>query len=135
MLEFEVKYGQFKNSGKFRNKCFFFLAHRTKDLTRKQEKVGPFECDVLEKQSRVSARCYPLTVHILHNDKRKRTQKTPFCPNGTRPSVMLSGRMLCLFLPFFFLCLLFEADECMRQQNFIKISKKNSNFHAFFMKF
>ena len=32
-----------------------------KDLTRKQEKVGPFECDVLEKQSRVSARCYEIS--------------------------------------------------------------------------
>ena len=81
----------------------FFSAQRTNDLNRKQEKVGPFECDVLEKQSRVSARCYPLTVHILHNDKRKRTQKTPFCPSCTRPSVMLSGRiMLCLVSSFLF---------------------------------
>ena len=54
---------------------FFFRAHRTKDHTRKQEKVGPFECDVLEKQSRVSARRHPLTVRILHNGKRKRTPK------------------------------------------------------------
>ena len=25
---------------------FFFRAHRTNDLTKKFEKVGPFECDV-----------------------------------------------------------------------------------------
>lgn len=28
---------------------FFFYAHRTKYLTRKREKVGPFECNILEK--------------------------------------------------------------------------------------
>ena len=31
----------------------FFRAHRTNDLTRKLEKVGPFECDELEKHCRV----------------------------------------------------------------------------------
>ena len=69
----ETVYHFLNISVKFRH--FFFRAHRTKDHTRKQEKVGPFECDVLEKQSRVSARCYPLTVRILHNGKRKRTPK------------------------------------------------------------
>ena len=43
----------------------FFRAHRTKDLTRKREKVGPFECDRLEKHPRVGAGSYPLTVHAL----------------------------------------------------------------------
>ena len=31
----------------------FFRAHRTNDLTKKLEKVGPFECDELEKHCRV----------------------------------------------------------------------------------
>ena len=44
---------------------FFFPAQRTKDLYRKREKVGPFECDELEKPSRVGARRYPITVHTL----------------------------------------------------------------------
>ena len=38
-----------------------FRAHRTNDLTKKLEKVGPFECDELEKHCRVSAKCYPTT--------------------------------------------------------------------------
>ena len=38
---------------KFRK--YFFRAHRTNDLTKKLEKVGPFECDELEKHCRVSA--------------------------------------------------------------------------------
>ena len=29
------------------------------DLTKKLEKVGPFECDELEKYCRASAKCYP----------------------------------------------------------------------------
>ena len=39
----------------------FFRAHRTNDLTKKLEKVGPFECDELEKHCRVSAKCYLTT--------------------------------------------------------------------------
>ena len=67
---------------------FFFNARiGRKIIPEKKEKVGPFECDVLEKQSRVSARCYPLTVRILHNGKRKRTPKrqTNPCPYSTDP--------------------------------------------------
>ena len=45
---------------------FFFRAHRTNDLTRKLEKVGPFECDELEKHCRVSAKCYPTKVPALY---------------------------------------------------------------------
>jgi len=45
---------------------FFFRAHRTNDLTRKLEKVGPFECDELEKHCRVSAKCYPPEVPALY---------------------------------------------------------------------
>ena len=40
--------------------------HRTKDLTKKLEKVGPFECDELEKHCRVSAKCYPTKVPALY---------------------------------------------------------------------
>ena len=45
---------------------FFFRAHRTNDLTKKLEKVGPFECDELEKHCRVSAKCYPTRVPALY---------------------------------------------------------------------
>ena len=45
---------------------YFFRAHRTNDLTRKLEKVGPFECDELEKHCRVSAKCYPTKVPALY---------------------------------------------------------------------
>ena len=45
---------------------FFFRAHRTNDLTKKLEKVGPFECDELEKHCRVSAKCYPTKVPALY---------------------------------------------------------------------
>ena len=44
----------------------FFRAHRTKDLTRKREKVGPFECDEVEKHCLVSAKCYPTKVPALY---------------------------------------------------------------------
>ena len=44
----------------------FFCAHRTNDLTKKLEKVGPFECDELEKHCRVSAKCYPTKVPALY---------------------------------------------------------------------
>ena len=44
----------------------FSRAHRTNDLTKKLEKVGPFECDELEKHCRVSAKCYPTTVPALY---------------------------------------------------------------------
>ena len=47
-------------------KGFFFRAHRTNDLTKKLKKVGPFECDELEKQCRVSAKCYPTKVPALY---------------------------------------------------------------------
>ena len=36
------------------------------DLTKKLEKVGPFECDELEKHCRVSAKCYPTKVPALY---------------------------------------------------------------------
>ena len=49
----------------FDEKCFF-RAHRTNDLTKKLEKVGPFECDELEKHCRVSAKCYPTKVPALY---------------------------------------------------------------------
>ena len=36
------------------------------DLTRKLEKVGPFECAELEKHCRVGAKCYPTRVPALY---------------------------------------------------------------------
>ena len=54
--------GFFQNKNQ---KCFF-RAHRTNDLTKKLEKVGPFECDELEKHCRVSAKCYPIKVIALY---------------------------------------------------------------------
>ena len=42
--------------------CVFFRAHQTNDFTKKLKKVGPFECDELEKHCRVSAKCYPTKV-------------------------------------------------------------------------
>ena len=49
-----------------RETILFFRAHRTNDLTKKLEKVGPFECDELEKHCRVSAKCYPTKVPALY---------------------------------------------------------------------
>ena len=43
----------------------FFRAHRTNDLTKKLEEVGPFECDELEEHCRVSAKCYPTKLPAL----------------------------------------------------------------------
>ena len=40
-----------------RKKNFFFARIGRSDLTRKLEKVGPFECDELEKHCRVGAKC------------------------------------------------------------------------------
>ena len=45
-------------------KKIVFRARRTNDLTRKLEKVGPFECDKLEKHCRVGAKCYPTKVPV-----------------------------------------------------------------------
>ena len=45
---------------------FFFARIGRSDLTKKLEKVGPFECDELEKHCRVSAKCYPTTVPALY---------------------------------------------------------------------
>ena len=64
------------NSGKIFS-LFFFRAHRTKDHTRKQEKVGPFECDVLEKKS--SRKCKMLSSYSTYPtqwQKKKNTKKT-----------------------------------------------------------
>ena len=45
---------------------FFFARIGRSDLTKKLEKVGPFECDELEKHCRVSAKCYPTRVSALY---------------------------------------------------------------------
>ena len=45
---------------------FFFFFFGRSDLTKKLEKVGPFECDELEKHCRVSAKCYPTKVPALY---------------------------------------------------------------------
>ena len=54
---------------------FFFYAQRTGDLTRKREKVGPYECNVLEKQFRVGAKCYPLKLYILFTMTKEKDTK------------------------------------------------------------
>ena len=48
------------------NGTFFFARIGRSDLTKKLEKVGPFECDELEKHCRVSAKCYPTKVPALY---------------------------------------------------------------------
>ena len=48
------------------NFFFFFARIGRSDLTKKLEKVGPFECDELEKHCRVSAKCYPTRVPALY---------------------------------------------------------------------
>ena len=46
---------------------FLFFARIVRsDLTKKREKVGPFECDELEKHCRLSAKCYPTRVPALY---------------------------------------------------------------------
>ena len=50
----------------------FFRAHRTNDLTKKLEKVGPFECDELEKHCRVSAKCYPTKIPALYTMSKEK---------------------------------------------------------------
>ena len=47
-------------------KTFFFARIGRSGLTRKLEKVGPFECDELEKHCRVGAKCYPTRVPALY---------------------------------------------------------------------
>ena len=49
-----------------RNVFLFFARIGRSDLTRKLEKVGPFECDELEKHCRVGAKCYPTRVPALY---------------------------------------------------------------------
>ena len=49
-----------------RQVLFFFARIGRSDLTKKLEKVGPFECDELEKHCRVSAKCYPTKVPAVY---------------------------------------------------------------------
>ena len=126
---------------------FFFRAHRTKDHTRKQEKVGPFECDVLEKQSRVSARCYPLTVRILYNGKRKRTPKrqTNHDPYSTDPgscfahvaewsSFYAKIRKFLEFSEFFWHFFAKYRDNSSFPEHCCEIPVKFSSFSSFFLR-
>ena len=57
-------------AGSFSAVSFFFFLFFARigrsDLTKKLEKVGPFECDELEKHCRVSAKCYPTKVPALY---------------------------------------------------------------------
>ena len=64
----------------------FFARIGRSDLTKKLEKVGPFECDELEKHCRVSAKCYPTKFPVLYTQKKMST-------------------------PFFFLCFLFALQS------------------------
>ena len=45
---------------------FFFSLASDKRSSPKARKVGPFECDELEKHCRVSAKCYPTKVSALY---------------------------------------------------------------------
>ena len=51
---------------------FFFARIGRSDLTKKLEKVGPFECDELEKHCRVSAKCYPTRVPALYTMSKEK---------------------------------------------------------------
>ena len=44
----------------------FFARIRRTILPKKLKKVGPFECDELEKHCRVSAKCYPTKLRALY---------------------------------------------------------------------
>ena len=61
----------------------FFRAHRTNDLTKKLEKVGPFECDELEKHCRVSVIkekfnfVFLVLLLVSRKTKRQLPQPTP----------------------------------------------------------
>ena len=52
----------------FTPKTFLLLFSSASDERsyQKLEKVGPFECEELEKHCRVSAKCYPTTVPALY---------------------------------------------------------------------
>ena len=45
--------------------CFCFSRASDERSYQKLEKVGPFECDELEKHCRVSAKCYPTKLPAL----------------------------------------------------------------------
>ena len=93
----------------------FFRAHRTNDLTKKLEKVGPFECDELEKHCRVSAKCYPTKVPALYTMTKEKC-KSVF-----------------LVLNFFFRAhrtfLKFEFGKNLNFANFAIFAKFLLNFH------
>ena len=52
-------------------------------ITKKLEKVGPFECDELEKHCRVSAKCYPTTVPALYTMTKEKFKKSSMLPEIT----------------------------------------------------
>ena len=45
---------------------FFSRASDGRSYQKKLERVGPFECNELEKHCRVSAKCYPTKVPALY---------------------------------------------------------------------
>ena len=57
-----------------RDSQFVFLFSRASDerCYKKFEKVGPFECDELEKHCRVSAKCYPTEIPALYTMAKAR---------------------------------------------------------------
>ena len=48
----------------------FFRAHRMNDLTKKLEKVGPFECDELEKHCRAFKRVFTWKIWRRYSRER-----------------------------------------------------------------
>ena len=58
-------------------KKYLFLFSRVSDERsyQKLEKVGPFECDELEKHCRVSAKCYPTKLPALYTMAKEKFTK------------------------------------------------------------
>ena len=90
-----------------------FRAHRTNDLTKKLEKVGPFECDELEKHCRVSAKSYPTKLSAMYtiaNEKINKKWKTEFEMLRSCKKFKLNIRIRrsrCIFLYFYCLKIYF----------------------------
>ena len=75
--------GELNENDNFNMWKFFFLRIGRSDLTKKLEKVGPFECDELEKHCRVSAKCYPTIVPALYTMTKEKFKKSSMLPEIT----------------------------------------------------
>jgi hypothetical protein len=68
------------------------------DLTKKLEKVGPFECDELEKQCRVSSKCFPTTVSALYTMTKEKFKSVSrnIEGGGLMAEVLCTGRRVAM---------------------------------------